>query len=75
MLFLLFCCYWCWCCGVVDDVVTEPLGGAHRDQVTAITALGDSFENQLKSMAGMSAEELITDRAQKYMLMGDKGLA
>ena len=61
--------------GVVDDVVTEPLGGAHRDQVTTITALGDSFENQLKSMAGMSAEELIADRAQKYMLMGDKGLA
>ena len=61
--------------GVVDDVVTEPLGGAHRDQVTAITALGDSFEKQLKSMAGMSSKDLIADRAQKYMLMGDKGLA
>ena len=61
--------------GVVDDVVTEPLGGAHRDQVAAITALGDSLENQLKSMAGMSSEALIADRAEKYMLMGDKGLA
>jgi acetyl-CoA carboxylase carboxyl transferase subunit alpha len=61
--------------GVVDDVVTEPLGGAHRDQVTAITALGDAFEKQLKSMAGMSSKDLIADRAQKYMQMGDKGLA
>ena len=61
--------------GVVDAVVAEPLGGAHRDPNAAIDALGDAFEAQLKSLAGMDAAALIADRHNKYLTIGDSGLA
>ena len=60
--------------GVVDAVVSEPLGGAHRDPIAAIDALGDTFAAQLESMAGMDAAALIADRNDKYMRIGDNGL-
>ena len=60
--------------GVIDAVVSEPLGGAHRDPVAAIDALGDAFAAQLDSMAGMDAAALIADRNDKYMRIGDNGL-
>ena len=55
-------------------MVSEPLGGAHRDPVAAIDALGDAFAAQLGSMAGMDAAALIADRNDKYMRIGDNGL-
>jgi len=61
--------------GVVDAIVAEPLGGAHRDPARAIDALGDAFEAQLKDMASMDAAALIADRHNKYMTIGDGGLA
>jgi len=61
--------------GVVDAIVAEPLGGAHRDPARAIDALGDAFEAQLKDMASMDAAALIADRYNKYMTIGDGGLA
>ena len=60
--------------GVVDAVVSEPLGGAHRDPIAAIDALGDTFAAQLESMAGMDAAALIAARKDKYMRIGDNGL-
>jgi acetyl-CoA carboxylase carboxyl transferase subunit alpha len=60
--------------GVVDAVVSEPLGGAHRDPVTAIDALGEAFAAQLDLMAGMNGAALIADRNVKYMRIGDHGL-
>ena len=61
--------------GLVDEVLEEPLGGAHRDPMAAVDALGDVFAAQLQSMAGMDAAALIADRTDKYMKMGDAGLA
>ena len=61
--------------GVVDAVVAEPLGGAHRDPNAAIDALGDAFEAQLKSLVGMDAAALVADRHNKYLTIGDSGLA
>ena len=61
--------------GVVDAVIKEPLGGAHRDPIAAIDALGDSFAEQLHSMVGMDAAGLVADRTEKYLRIGDKGLA
>ena len=59
--------------GVVDAVVAEA--GAHRDPNAAVDALGDAFEAQLKSLAGMDAAALIADRHNKYLTIGDSGLA
>jgi acetyl-CoA carboxylase carboxyl transferase subunit alpha len=56
--------------GLVDKIVSEPVGGAHRDppQMTALLkrALGDS----LRSLAGMSADELVERRYQRLMTFG-----
>ena len=65
---------WMYKLKVVDDVVYEPLGGAHRDPNAAIDALGDSFANQLKTMSGMDSVKLIADRNEKYMRIGDGSL-
>ena len=61
--------------GVVDEVVLEPLGAAHRDPAKAIADLGDAVENQLKALSGLSGEALVNDRHHKYIALGDKGLA
>jgi acetyl-CoA carboxylase carboxyl transferase subunit alpha len=56
--------------GLVDKIVSEPVGGAHRDppQMTALLkrALGDS----LRSLAGLSADELVERRYQRLMTFG-----
>ena len=57
--------------GVVDAVIAEPLGGAHRDPNVAIDALGDALEAQLKSLARMDAAALIADRCNKYLTIGE----
>ena len=57
--------------GVIDAIVTEPLGGAHRDQQAAIADLGDTCFKQLQDLQAMDRDALIEDRAQKYLAMGD----
>ena len=57
--------------GVIDAIVPEPLGGAHRDQSTAIASLGDACFAQLRDLQEMDRDALIADRADKYLAMGD----
>ncbi len=61
--------------GVVDEIVAEPLGGAHREPEKAIADLGDAIANQLAALTPLSGEQLIKDRQDKYLKLGDKGLA
>ena len=56
--------------GVIDRIVAEPLGGAHRDPGAAIQALGDAIAESLKSMDGMSSEKLRQMRRGKFLAMG-----
>jgi acetyl-CoA carboxylase carboxyl transferase subunit alpha len=60
--------------GVIDAIVPEPLGGAHRDQKAAISSLGNCCFEQLQSMQGMDAKALVADRAEKYLSMGNAAL-
>jgi acetyl-CoA carboxylase carboxyl transferase subunit alpha len=60
--------------GVVDAVVNEPVGGAHRDTIAAIDALGDALAVQLDAMAGMDSAALISDRYEKYLRIGENHL-
>ena len=57
--------------GVIDAIVPEPLGGAHRDQAAAIASLGDVCFVQLRDLQDMDRDTLIADRADKYLAMGD----
>ena len=60
--------------GVIDEIVDEPLGGAHRDVTLMMERLGDSLAKQLQALSQLSAESLQLDRREKYLSMGSKGL-
>ena len=56
--------------GVVDTIVPEPVGGAHRDPDAALANLKDAIAAALDTMAGQSAAELKTGRQDKFLAMG-----
>ena len=56
--------------GVIDTIVPEPLGGAHRAPAAAIESLGDAIDQALAQLAPRSAEELRRDRRGKFLKMG-----
>jgi acetyl-CoA carboxylase carboxyl transferase subunit alpha len=56
--------------GVIDTIVPEPLGGAHRDPTLAIDTLGDAIEAALGELTGRDAADLRRDRRQKFLAMG-----
>jgi acetyl-CoA carboxylase carboxyl transferase subunit alpha len=60
--------------GVIDEIVPEPLGGAHRGLPQTVAALGDAIEQALGRFAGMSGVEIRDQRRQKFLDMGRKGL-
>ena len=61
--------------GVIDDIVKEPLGGAHRNINAALDTLSASISAQLTSLNDKSGESLIADRADKYIKIGDLSLS
>ncbi|MGO4906853.1 acetyl-CoA carboxylase carboxyltransferase subunit alpha [Pseudorhodobacter sp. W20_MBD10_FR17] len=61
--------------GVIDRIVTEPLGGAQRGKRETIAAVGKAIETMLAELAGKKPDALIKDRRQKFINMGSKGLA
>jgi acetyl-CoA carboxylase carboxyl transferase subunit alpha len=56
--------------GVVDEVVQEPVGGAHRDPDDAARRLGTSLRRHLSELKRMTPEQLIEDRYGKFRKMG-----
>jgi acetyl-CoA carboxylase carboxyl transferase subunit alpha len=60
--------------GVIDEIVPEPLGGAHRGLQQTVTALGDAIERALGRLANLSGIEIRDQRRQKFLDMGRKGL-
>ncbi len=58
--------------GIVDAIVPEPLGGAHRDSDAAIRRAGDAIEAALADLVKMDPEGLRNHRAEKFLAMGRK---
>ncbi|HYG30261.1 MAG TPA: acetyl-CoA carboxylase carboxyltransferase subunit alpha [Allosphingosinicella sp.] len=56
--------------GVVERVVPEPLGGAHRAPAEAIESLGAAIEEELDGLVRLSRDELRAQRRQKYLAIG-----
>ncbi|MCC2976373.1 acetyl-CoA carboxylase carboxyltransferase subunit alpha [Sphingomonas sp. PL-96] len=56
--------------GVIDTIVAEPLGGAHRAPGEAIAALGAALDSALGELEGLGADELRRDRRAKFLEMG-----
>ncbi|WP_299779042.1 acetyl-CoA carboxylase carboxyltransferase subunit alpha [uncultured Roseobacter sp.] len=61
--------------GVIDRIIPEPMGGAHRDASAAIAAVGRALEAMLTDLDGKAPEALIKDRRAKFIDIGGKGLA
>jgi acetyl-CoA carboxylase carboxyl transferase subunit alpha len=56
--------------GVVDDVIEEPLGGAHTDPAAAARAVGARLEAALAEIDELSIEEMLDRRYEKFRAMG-----
>jgi acetyl-CoA carboxylase carboxyl transferase subunit alpha len=61
--------------GVADRVIDEPMGGAHRDPISTIAAVGKTIEAMLSELAKKDRAALIKDRREKFLRLGTKGLA
>jgi acetyl-CoA carboxylase carboxyl transferase subunit alpha len=57
--------------GVVDEIVAEPLGGAHRHPAQTADFLRNTLTKQLVELQGMNREQLITQRYKKYKSIGE----
>ncbi len=60
--------------GLVDEIVPEPVGGAHRDPQAALATLGDAVERALAPLLSLTPEALKTRRREKFLTMGKTGL-
>ena len=56
--------------GIIDQIVPEPVGGAHRDADAAIDAVGDAIADQLRGLEGLSAADLRRRRREKFLAIG-----
>ncbi len=61
--------------GVIDEVVAEPLGGAHREKGKTVEAVGDALERALLSLIHEDGPGLKAQRRKKFLDMGQKGLS
>jgi acetyl-CoA carboxylase carboxyl transferase subunit alpha len=55
--------------GVVDRIVLEPLGGAHRDPERAIANLKEAILEELDGCSALGGDELLLQRRAKYLAM------
>jgi acetyl-CoA carboxylase carboxyl transferase subunit alpha len=58
--------------GVIDDIVPEPLGGAHRNPAQTITDTGEALAAALSEFDGMTGDDIRAARRKKYLDIGEK---
>jgi acetyl-CoA carboxylase carboxyl transferase subunit alpha len=56
--------------GIVDEIVLEPAGGAHRQPVEMAKTLADHLERHLRELCALPTDELLRRRYQKYRAIG-----
>ena len=57
--------------GVIDRIVSEPVGGAHRDPAAAAKALGAAIGEELDALSGKPAAELRRLREERFLAIGE----
>jgi acetyl-CoA carboxylase carboxyl transferase subunit alpha len=60
--------------GIIDRVITEPLGGAHRSPEAAIESVGRMLENVLQGLMSSPGAALKQQRREKFLNIGKRGL-
>jgi acetyl-CoA carboxylase carboxyl transferase subunit alpha len=58
--------------GVIDSILKEPVGGAHRDPTAMIAATGDAIAQALEELKGLDASAIRHQRRQKFLDIGRK---
>ena len=56
--------------GVVDSIVPEPTGGAHRDPAATIDATGEALDAAFAGLKGLDAATIVRMRREKFMAIG-----
>ncbi|HEY4775763.1 MAG TPA: acetyl-CoA carboxylase carboxyltransferase subunit alpha [Xanthobacteraceae bacterium] len=56
--------------GIVDDIVSEPTGGAHRDPAAAIAATGLALDRALGALKGLDRDAIRRQRQDKFLAIG-----
>ena len=56
---------------LVDDVIPEPLGGAHYDKATAFKTVEQYIMKAFNELKDLSTDELVSQRMDKYSKMGE----
>ena len=52
---------------IIDEIIQEPLGGAHRDYDKSLKLLGDSIESKLNELLNLNPQELKITKQNKYL--------
>jgi acetyl-CoA carboxylase carboxyl transferase subunit alpha len=60
--------------GIIDLIIQEPLGGAHRDRDETISRVGEAISEELNEVAALDPGVLLAQRREKFLNMGKKGL-
>ena len=56
--------------GIIDGIIPEPIGGAHRDGVEVVRAAGDAIAKALAEFDALTPQEIRQDRREKFLSMG-----
>jgi acetyl-CoA carboxylase carboxyl transferase subunit alpha len=56
--------------GIIDEIVPEPSGGAHRDPTSAIAQTGDAIARAFESLGGLNADGVREGRREKFLAIG-----
>ena len=61
--------------GTIDQIIEEPVGGAHRDAELTVERLGDAVEQAIHDFDDMAPEQIRQHRRAKFLAMGRKKVA
>jgi acetyl-CoA carboxylase carboxyl transferase subunit alpha len=56
--------------GIIDVIISEPLGGAHRDKTAIMRLTGNMLERALREFDGVDGQEIREARHQKFLAIG-----
>ena len=56
--------------GIIDGIIPEPVGGAHRGHDAVISSTADTLDAALKEFDGKSGDEILKQRREKFLAIG-----
>ena len=58
---------------IIDEIIPEPIGGAHRHPVETMRSVGNAIEAHLAKLDGLSDKELRQKRRERFLAIGRAG--